>query len=125
MVTVTREFHGPKSDGNAVDVTLSHSISGRKPILVNNIPGFPHESGDSGDMRAISADGAVYRVDIGASLTPSIGDTIYVTVASVTAHEIPAAAYSTSSGAGKVPFVRVLSEKDANNFIDGKLINFS
>jgi hypothetical protein len=119
------EYHGPKTDGNAIDVMLEHSISGRKPILVNNIPGFPYESGNSGDKRALSADGAVYRVYIGASLTPSIGDKIYVTVASVTEHEIPEAAYSTTAGAGKVPFVQVISEKDANNYVDAKLINFS
>jgi len=120
---MAREFW-PKNDGKSVNQTLSYSISGVKPVLVNNIPGFPYESGDSGDERAISADGAVYRVDVGASLSVSIGDTVYVTVASVTAHEIPAAAYSTSSGAGKVPFLRVLSEKGADNFIDAKLINF-
>lgn len=122
---MAREFYY-KSDGNAVDFELSYAISGEKPILVNGIPGLPSESGNSGDLRSLAADGAVYRVNIGASLTPSIGDILYVTKASVTAHEIPAAAYTlTADGANTVAFLRVLSEKDANNWIDGKLINFS
>ena len=114
-----------ETDGNSVDVTLEHTISGEKPILVDGIPGLPFESGDSGDTRAMRSDGAVYRVLMPAGLSISVGDTIYVTVASVTEHEIPDAAYSTSSGAGKVPFLRALSEKDANNWIEAKLINFS
>lgn len=114
-----------ETDGNAVDVTLTHSISGQKPILVNDIPGFPYESGDSGDMRALSADGAVYRVQIPAGLTPEIADTIYVDTTAVTEHEIPDAAYTTTSSGDTVPFLKVLTEKDANNWIDAKLINFS
>jgi hypothetical protein len=114
-----------ETDGQSVDVTLEHTITGEKPILVDGIAGLPFESGDSGDTRAIRADGAVYRVQIPAGLTVAIGDTIYVTIASVSEHEIPDAAYTTSSGAGVVPFLRVLSEKDSNNWIDGKLINFN
>lgn len=121
---MAQEFY-KETDGNSVDVTLSHSISGQKPICVDGLPGFPFVSGNSGDVRAIRADGGVYRVQIPAALSVSFNDTIYVTVASVTAHEIPDGAYSTSSGAGKVPFLRVLSEKDANNWIDAKLVNYS
>lgn len=116
-----------ETDGRAVDVTLQYTITGQQPILVDGIPGFPSEAGVSGDVRALSADGAVYRVNIGASLSPSIGDVIYVTLASVSGvHEIPTAAYTTTAdGANTVPFLRVLSEKDANNWIEGKLINFN
>lgn len=120
---MAREFY-PKTDGNAVDFELSYTITGEKPILVNGIPGFPSAAGVSGDVRSLATDGAVYRVNIGASLTPSIGDILYVTKASVTAHEIPAAAYTlTADGASTAAFLRVLSEKDANNWVDGKLIN--
>lgn len=114
-----------ETDGNSVNVTLQYTISGEKPILVDGIAGLTFDSGNSGDTRAIFADGALYRVQMPAALSISIGDTIYVTVASVTEHEIPDGAYSTTSGAGKVPFLRALSEKDANNWIDGKLINFN
>ena len=114
------------TDGKAVDFTLSYTISGEKPILVNDIPGFPSESGDSGDMRSITADGGVYQWQAPAALSLSIGDTVYVDVSEVSGtHEIPDAAFTTTSGAGNVPFLRVLEEKDSNNWTSGKLINFN
>lgn len=112
-------------DGNSVDVTLQYTITGEQPILVDGIAGFPFESGVSGDVRALRADAAVYSVQLPAGLAVSVGDVIYVTVATVTAHEIPDGAYTITDGAGVVPFLRVLSEKDANNWADCKLINFN
>jgi len=113
-------------DGNSVNVTLEHTITGEKPILVDGIAGLLFDSGDSGDVRAMRSDGAVYRVLMPAGLTVNVGDVVYVTKASVTAHEIPDAAYTTTAdGANTAPFLRALSEKDANNWIEAKLINFS
>lgn len=116
---------GHESEGNAVDVTLDYTISGEKAILVDSMVGFPAKSGDSGDTVAIDASRSLYSMQLPAGLTPSVGDRLYVTVASVTEHDIPDAAWSTTSGAGKLLFGFVLSEKDANNYADVKLANFS
>lgn len=113
-----------ETDGKSVDVTLSYPISGEKPVAVDGIVGLPYNSGDSGDEVPLRADGAVYRWKAPSGLSLSIGNKVYVTLASVTMHDIPDAAYSTSSGAGKVELFTVLTEKDADDWCDVKLTNF-
>lgn len=120
---MSQEFY-KETDGKSVDVTLSYPISGEKPVAVDTIVGVPFNSGDSGDTVPIRADGAVLRWKAPAALTLAIGDKVYVTLASVTMHDIPDAAYSTSSGAGKVELFTVLTLKDADDWCDVKLTNF-
>lgn len=116
---------GPDNDGNSVPATLSHTISGEKAIYVDGLAGFPFKSGDSGDTVDISADTRVYRMQLPSGLSVSPGTRLYITTASVTAHDIPDGAWATSSGAGKVLFGVVLSEKDASNYADVKQVSFS
>lgn len=112
-----------ETDGRSVDVTLSHTISGEKPIAVSGIVGLPFASGDSGDTVAVRSDGAVFRWQAPAGLSLAVGDEVYVTLASVTEHDIPDGAYSTTSGAGKKRLFVVLTTKDASNWCDVKLAN--
>lgn len=113
-----------ETDGKSVDVTLSYAISGEKPVAVDNIVGLPFGSGDSGDTVPLRSDGAVFRWQAPAGLALAVGDDVYVTLASVTAHDVPDAAYSTTSGAGKKRLFVVLTEKDSANWCDVKLANF-
>jgi hypothetical protein len=117
------EFY-KETDGMSVDVTLSHSISGEKPVAVDGIVGLPFNSGDSGDVVPLRSDGAVFRWKAPSGLSLAIGNKVFVTHASVTAHDVPDAAYSTSSGAGKSELFTVLTEKDADDWCDVKLTNF-
>ena len=121
---MVKEFH-KETDGLSVDVRLDHAISGEKPIAVNKIVGVPFQSGDSGDTVPVRTDGAVLRWKAPSGLSVAVGDRVYVTLASVTAHDIPDAAYSTTAGAGKEALFRVLTEKDAADWCDVKLINAS
>lgn len=114
-----------ETDGKSVDVTLIYSITGERPILVNEMVGLPFESGDSGDTIAMRADGAVFQWQAPAALSLSVGDTVYVDVSDTgSAHDVPDAAFKTASAADTHPLFRVLTAKDANNWCTVRLINF-
>jgi predicted RecA/RadA family phage recombinase len=121
---MAQEFY-KETDGNSVDVTLVHDITGEKPIAVDGLVGVPFKSAESGDTVALRTDGAVLRWQAPSGLSLSVGDRVYVTLASVTEHDIPDGAYSTTAGAGKEALFRILSEKDADDWCDVKLINNS
>lgn len=115
-----------ETDGKSVDVNLVYTISGERPILVDNMVGIPEQSGDSGDTIAMRCDGSVFQWQAPSSLSPNVGDIIYVDISDTgSAHDVPDAAFTTSSGADAVRLFQVLEEKDANNWCIVKLINFT
>ncbi len=114
-----------ETDGMSVDVNLIYTISGERPIYVNKLVGLPFQSGDSGDTVAMRADGSVHQWQAPSGLSLAVGDTVYVDASDVgSAHEVPDAAFQTSTDSDAYPLFRVLSEKDANNWCIVKLINF-
>jgi hypothetical protein len=113
-----------ETDGLSVDVTLSADITGERPVAVSGIVGLPFGPGESGDTVPLRADGSVHRWQKPSALSVAIGDTVYVTLASVTANEVPDGAYSTSSGAGKKALWVILTEADDDDWCDVKLVNF-
>lgn len=100
-----------ESDGKSVTVTLDYSIDPNKPALVDSWLGLPTKSGDSGDVVTLSIDQREYQFPIPDAINPAIGNTLYVTLASVTEHTIPDGAYSLSSGAGKVALCKFTSTR--------------
>jgi hypothetical protein len=114
-----------ETDGMSVDVELIYTISGERPILVDGLVGLPFQSGDSGDTVAMRADGSVHQWQAPSGLSLAIGDTVYVDISDAGSnHDVPDAAFTTTSGGDTVALFKVLTEKDADNWCIVKLINF-
>ena len=91
-----------ESDGKSVTVTLTAAITKGDIVQVNGWTGWAFNSGISGDSVALNIErGVEYQFQIPDALNPAIGDTVYITLASVVGHSIPDTALSTTSGAGK------------------------
>lgn len=111
------------SEGRAVQFTAEHTIGARMPALFDKFIGVTTNSGNSGETVVLDIEQVEYQIDVGDSLDPSVGDVIYVTVASVTEHEIPNTALTTTAdGANTRAFLKVTSAKDANNIVTGILM---
>lgn len=111
------------SEGRAVQFTAEYTIGARMPALFDKFIGVTTNSGNSGETVVLDIEQVEYQIDVGDSLDPSVGDVIYVTVASVTEHEIPNTALTTTAdGANTRAFLKVTSAKDANNIVTGILM---
>lgn len=99
-----------ESDGRAVQVGVSYAISKDDVIYSNGWLGIANDDAVSGDTIAVSIAREEYQFPCG-SLTPSIGDTIYVTLASVSAEVVPVGALSLTSGAGKKALCKCTSTR--------------
>jgi plastocyanin len=111
-----------ESDGNSVNVTLSYTVAAHEVALVEGWLGIAAQSGDSGSSIALQVDTREYQFTVPAALSVAKGDTVYITVATLTGHKPQDAAYTTSSGAGKVPLFKATAAKDANHVVTGKLL---
>lgn len=100
-----------ESDGKAVSVTLSYTTGAKEPGYVQGWLGIVEESGDSGDSVALTIDRREYQFKVPAALNVSKGDTVYVTLASVTAHEIDDDAYTLTGGAGTLALFKATSDE--------------
>jgi hypothetical protein len=111
-------------DGKSIDVKLSYTTPALQVALVEGWLGITVESGDSGEEVALLQDDRVYQFTVPAALTVAKGDTVYITIASVTGTHIPPdGAYSTTSGAGKVALFKAVEAKNpTTHVVCGKLI---
>jgi predicted RecA/RadA family phage recombinase len=114
------KFH---SDGKAVDVALTSSVLAGDVIYADGWLGIAATAGDSGDDVAIAIDAREYIFDVGASLSVSKGNTVYVTVTTLTGHLPTLSGWATSSGSNRIRLFRATTDKDANNLVHGILIS--
>lgn len=110
------------SDGRAVDVTLTHTVQAEDVALVEGWLGITGRSGDSGDSVALTVDAREYVFSVPTALAVVKGEVVYVTLASVTEHTVPDAAYSKTAGAGKLALFRATEDQDANDNVTGILL---
>jgi hypothetical protein len=111
-----------ESDGKAVNVTLTSTVAKGAVIVVESFVGIAGEDGVSGDVIACICDDREYQVKVPAGLTATKGLILYITVATITGHYPDDEAYTTSSGAGKVAFMKITQAKDSNNIITGVML---
>jgi hypothetical protein len=112
------------SYGDAVERTLLGTAVNQL-VTDGEWAGILLESGDSGEVRAWEIKDSIYQWYVPDGLTVNDGDTVYLELADHTAG-IPAdTAYSTSSGAGKIPLCKALGAKvtangSGNHYVIGK-----
>lgn len=109
------------NDGKAVTVSLSYTVAKGRVAYVEGWLGISAGSGDSGDSIALTVDNRGYQFQVPSGLSVSKGDTVYITVATLTGHYPDDAAFTTSAGAGKIKLFKAIEDKDANNVVMGIL----
>jgi len=110
-----------ESDGLAVNVTLSYTVTKNQVARVEGFLGIAADDGESGDEIALDISQVERQLQVPSGLSVSKGDTIYIEVADLTGHTPDSTAYGTSSGAGKVAFMKATEDKDANHVVVGKM----
>lgn len=114
-----------ESDGQSVQVDLTATVVHHQVAYADAWLGITEERGESGDAIAMTVDDREYQWPVPDGLTVNKGDTVYITVATVTGHTPDDAAYGTSAGAGKVKLFKATAAKDTslgsgNHFVTGK-----
>ena len=111
-----------ESDGKAVNVALTATVTKGQPIVAQGWLGLAAADGVSGDTIALVADDREYQFLVPSGLSVAKGDIVYITVATVTGHYPDDEAYTTSAGAGKVAFFKATAAKDGNNIVTGVML---
>src|SRR5687767_3024837 len=112
------------SYGDAVERTLLGTAVNQL-VTDGEWAGILLESGDSGEVRAWEIKDSIYQWYVPDGLTVNDGDTVYLELADHTAGIPDDTAYSTSTGAGKIPLFKALGAKvtangSGNHYVIGK-----
>ena len=111
-----------QTDGKAVDVTLSHTVTANQAAYVEGFLGFVHSDGDSGDTVAMNQDKREYQLIVPTALAVSKGDTIYIDVTDLTGHTPDSTAYYKAADTNRVAFMKATADQDANDVVTGILL---
>lgn len=106
---------GPARDGKAVNVLLTSTVVKNDLVYAQGWLGIAGSAGVSDDSIALAIDMREYVIDVGAGLSPSVGDTIWVGVTTLTGHLPTLSGWATSSGSNRIRAFRVVTAKDTNN----------
>jgi len=101
------------SDGNAVNVTLSQTVTKGQPVYAEGFHGVAMTDGVSGDTIAIETTTREFEHEVGAGVTAAKGDILYITTDGTDVVD----ATDTER-----PFGKVTVAKDANNVVWYKLL---
>lgn len=111
-----------ESDGKALNVALTSTVVKGAVIVAEDWLGIAGSDGDSGETIAMIVDDREWQVEVPVGLTATKGMILYITVATITGHYPDDEAYTTSAGAGKLAFMKLTSDKDANNIVTGIML---
>ena len=112
-----------ESDGKAVNISVMYTVLPNQVLYADGWLGICAGSGDSGDTVALTIDRREYQFTVPAALNVAKGDTVYITLASVTGgHTPPDGAYSKTAGSGKVALFKATAAQDGNNMVTGILL---
>lgn len=113
---------GVVSDGKALDVALTSSVVKNDLIYAEGWLGIAQSDGDSDDTIAIAIDQREYIFHVGASLSVSKGNTVWVDVTALTGHLPTLSGWATSAGSNKIRAFRAVTDKDSDNLVHGIFI---
>lgn len=111
-----------ESDGKAVYVDLLYTVEKDQVAVVDSWLGIAATDGESGDTIALTVDEREYQFTVPTALAVVKGETVYITVATLTGHTPDDAAYTKTAGAGKLAFFKATSDQDANDVVTGKML---
>lgn len=111
-----------ESDGKAVDVDLTSTVTKGQLAYVDGWLGITNRSGDSGDSVSLSVDNREYQWEVPSNLSVSKGDIVYVDVTDLTGHSVDSTAYSTTSDGSKKALFKATADKDTNNIVTGIML---
>lgn len=100
-----------RSDGKAVEVTLTATVAKGDVLLLDKFFGIAMEAGVSGDIIAIEIAQREHEIAIPEAVSAAKGDVLYLDASGVIT------ATNTDT-----PFLKVTKEKDANNYVWGILL---
>lgn len=123
MATTVAGFPAVKeSDGKAVNVTLTAAVVMGAVIYVSGWLGLAGSTGAIGEQIALVADDSERQFKVPAALAVAKGDTVFITVATVTGHYPDDEAYTKAAGAGKIAFFKATAAQDGNNIVTGVML---
>lgn len=111
-----------QSDGQSITVTLTATVAANSLAVVDGWLGMAVRGGESGDTCALSLEAAVYQIELPTALGLSAGDLVYVDLTDVTGNTPDDTAYSTSSGANRVPAFKCVDAQDAAGVVVAKFV---
>jgi predicted RecA/RadA family phage recombinase len=100
-----------ESNGQAVNVSVTNTIGKGDIVYAEGWLGIAAEDVESGDSVALSIGREEYQFYVPSGLDVNKGDTVYITLASVTAEVAPDAAYSKTSGEGKKALFKATADQ--------------
>ncbi len=101
-----------RSDGKAVDVTLTSTVLKDSVVVADGFFGIAMQNGSSGDQIALEIDQVENEVVVPEGVTAAKGDVLYITSAGVI----------TNTSSGNKAFLKVTAAKDSNNVVWGVLL---
>ncbi len=111
-----------ESDGDALDVDLTATVTAKQVIYVDGWLGVAVEAGESGDTVALDISAREYQFTVPTALSVSKGDTVFIDTAQVTGHSPDGAGYAKATGAGLIPLFKATADQDANDIVTGVLV---
>ncbi len=106
------------SDGQSVTLTITATVIMSQVAVIDGWLGVTNNSGLSGALIALDIGLVERQLIVPAAFDPSIGDIIYITIATITGHTPDDAAYTDAAGAGKIALGKVTVVKDANDVLE-------
>lgn len=101
-----------RSDGKAVDVTVSAEVEKGDVVLAEGFHGIAMGNAASGEEVALEIALREHEVNVGESVAAAKGAVLYLTAAG---------AITATVGSNR-PFLKVTKAKDANNYVWGVLL---
>jgi plastocyanin len=111
-----------ESDGKSIHVPLLYEVDAGQIAVVKGWVGIVEAGGVSGDTVALNIDQREYQFTVPASLNVAWGDTVYITIATLTGHIPDDAAYTKTAGAGKVALFKATGDENSDNIVTGILL---
>ena len=106
------------ADGKSVTLPITATVVKDRVVVIDGWVGVSNGSGNSGDSVAVGIDLVERQLEVPSGFDPAVADIIYVTIATITGHYPDDAAYTNSSGAGKIALGKVTVAKGSTDIVN-------
>ena len=106
------------SDGQSVTLDITATVITSQVAVISGWLGVTNGSGDSGTTIALDIGLVERQMIVPSTFDPSVGDIIYITIATITGHTPDDAAYTNTAGAGKIALGKVTVAKNDDDVLE-------